>query len=318
MTSPKIWVSMMVHNQRANIENLCKNLDWCDGIVATDHYSDDGTYEILEQNKKEGIILRMPWMDLHYLSMTANLQCGVIRPGDWVFALDSQEVPHPKFASELRDNIKKWQANGIGCVFWGKPLLFRKHPEMVYTGNPHCFPSPLIGKVINIEDTSKIILGDNIAHFGDVLISNKLFDNTMIFHGSKYYFYSISNQPQMFYEKYGADVLKHHNELRLKFLLYLESVIKEKPTIYKYLNLIEKYINKSEPPDNFILSYTDFEFPLTDAIRLKILKQDRDFILKNRYNWSLRNLLETGDAIQENTSYKGTITRYEESIDNKI
>lgn len=140
---PKIWISLMVYNQVDHIKELCENLDWCDGIVAVDHYSDDGTYEVLEANKKGGKIIRMPWINLHYHSKTSTLQCGVIRPGDWVYTLDSQERVNQEFVADIKNRIKEWESKEIGCIFWGKPLIFKFHPEMTYVGNPHCFPTPI-------------------------------------------------------------------------------------------------------------------------------------------------------------------------------
>ena len=53
---------------------------------------------------------------------------------------------------------------------------------------------------------------------------------------------------------------------------------------------------------------------------MKILNHHRNVISKNRHDWSFRVFLLTGDQEQKNTSYKGTITRYEESLkqNNKI
>ena len=312
---PRIWISMMVFNQKNHVEEICQNLSWCNGIVAVDHFSDDGTYEILNENKKAGVILQMPWMNLHYLSMTACLQNGVIRPGDWVYALDSQERVHPEFVANIHERILDWESKGIGCIFWGKPLIFKKTLGMAYFGNPHCFPTPLEGQVLNVQDESTVVRKDGEIHLGKYLINKKDLDNTMIFHGSKYYFYEMSNQVDMFYGKYGQDVVQRHQSLRKGFLLYLESLLLHDTSIFNFLHFIKNEMNNLlNPQYEKLINYIDFEFPLTDAIRLKVLGQHRDEILKNRHNWSFRRYLLTKDLTQENTGYKGTVTKYEEGI----
>ena len=314
MKEPKIWISLMVYNQVDHIKEICENLDWCDGISAVDHYSTDGTFEVLQENKKDGNIIQLPWMDLHYLSMTACLQNGVIRPGDWVYALDSQERVNLDFVSGIKDRIKEWESNGIGCIFWGKPLIFKKSYGMSYVGNPHCYPYPISGKSLNVQDESTVVRKDGEIHMGKYLINKKDPDNTVIFHGSKYYFYESSNQPDMFYQQYGNECLKYHQQMRFAFLIRLEEILKQKPTIYNFLDLVRTWINGAASPDPQILDYIDFEFSIKDAIRLKILGQHRDEIVKNRHNWSFKHFLLTGDVVQDNINYEGTITSYDKQM----
>jgi hypothetical protein len=122
----------------------------------------------------------------------------------------------------------------------------------------------------------------------------------------------MSNQVDMFYGKYGQEIVQRHQSLRKGFLLFLESLSIGKPDIFNFLNFIKKEMgNLLEPKYEKLINYIDFEFPLTDAIRLKVLGQHRDEILKNRHNWSFRQYLLTKDLTQENTGYEGTITKYE-------
>lgn len=305
----------MVQNQVDHIKELCEDLDWCDGISAVDHFSTDGTYEVLEKNKKKGKIIQIPWIDLHYVSKTYCLQNGVIRPGDWVYALDSQERVCQDFVCDIKEKIKGWESQGIGCIFWGKPLIFKKSYGMAYFGNPHCFPSPISGKVLNVEDSSTVVkIKDDEIYSGRYLLNKKNPDNTIIFHGSKYYFCEMSNQLDMFYERYGKECLTYHHQMRYAFLTHLEKILGEKPTIYNFLDLVRTWINGSASPDPQILDYIDFEFPIKDAIRLKILGQHRNDIVKNRHNWSFKHFLLTRDSIQDNTSYEGTIPSYERQM----
>jgi hypothetical protein len=53
----KLYICGITHNKKQQIKDI---IDTCspyvDGFVWTDHFSTDGTYELLEANKKEGKI----------------------------------------------------------------------------------------------------------------------------------------------------------------------------------------------------------------------------------------------------------------------
>lgn len=307
LKNQKIWLGLITYNELKNITEMTESLDWCDGIVAVDHGSTDGTFELLESKKKEGKILRLPWMNLHYVSMTAVLQCGVIRPGDWVYFLDSQERVTEEYAKEIRSAITDYQAQGIGCVHWGRPLLFQKSVGMVYRENPHCHPYPLVGNVLDVRDESTVSWKGEELHLGKYLISKKNLDDTTILHGSKYYFYELSNQTLMFYGGFRKEIGIHHEMMRQQFLIYCQEKLGLKPGMDAFVEYLKENQSNLDPQ---IVDYMELEFPMKDLFRFKILGQSRHEILKNRYNWSLKHFLNTGDVAQEATGYVGQMNIY--------
>lgn len=304
----KIWLCTVTQNQLVHINEMTEDQSWYDGIVAVDHFSTDGTYELLQSRKKNGIIIQIPWLNLHYVGMTAVLQCGHIKNGDWVYFLDSQERVNPDWIKNIRQEVDKFEKDGITCISYNRPILFQKSIGMAYHGNPHCVPYPIYGKVLDLGKDNKAYMDkDGVMHFDYILSSKKDLDNTTLYHGAKYYFYEISNQVDMFYGRFGQQVLQHHVNSRLSFLYYLETVLNIQPNIESFLDYIRSNIDNLPEP---IISYIDFEFCVRDAIRLKVLKQTRDEILKKRINWSFRYYLQTKDLLQENNNYIGVLNQY--------
>lgn len=304
----KIFLCTVTQNEYANIKEMTEDLSWCDGIVAVVHQpSNDGTFELLDERKKEGEIYKAPWMDLHYIGMTLVVQSPKIRPGDWIYMLDSQERVIPEFVNNLRQKINEYEQQGIGALLWGKPFLFRKTLGMTYEGNPHCFPQSLAGKIINVQNEKEVIWGENQVQLGQYMLNKKNFNNTVILHGAKYYFYPISNQTTMFYGQFGEQILLKHEQARQMFLLGLEFELKIKPTFDLFIDYIKNNIDNLPSP---LIEYIEFEFPLKDAIRMLILGQTREEILQKRINWSFEHYLRTKDLKQENTSFVGIINKY--------
>lgn len=304
---PKIYLCTVTQNQERHIDEMTADQSWYDGIVAVDHFSTDNTFNILNARKKDGVILQMPWLNLHYMGMTAVLQSGKIRPGDWVYMLDSQERVIPSFVQNIQERLTEYESQGISTLVWGKPFLFRKTLGMVYNGNPHCFPSPLADKIINVQDESQVVWGKDFLQLGQYMLNKKNRDDTEILHGAKYYFYEISNQTLMFYGQFGENVLNAHENARRNFILSLEEELKIKPTFDIFLEYVKNNINNLNPN---LIEYIELEFPLKDAIRMKVLGQTRQQILNKRINWSFKEYLKTGDLEQSNNNYIGLINIY--------
>lgn len=286
---------------------MTENQSWYDGIVAVDHFSTDGSFELLNSRKKAGRIIQMPWMNLHYQSMTAVLQCGVINPGDWVYFLDSQERVDPTWVKDIRFHIDQFEKDGVATVMYNRPILFRKTVGMVYHGNPHCFPHPIAGKVIDLGKDGKGYTDENgVTYFDYILIGKKNLDDTEILHGAKYYFYEISNQPDMFYGIFGDDILNKHKYYQQEFRAYLINNGIE-PSLDGFIQYIKDNINNIPSQ---VIEYIDFEFCIRDAIRMKVLGQTRQEILNQRHNWSFKHYYHTKDDKQINTSYVGRINVY--------
>lgn len=57
----KIYLGLITQNDKKNIEELTSIYEDLDGIFAVDHYSTDGTYEILSERKRGGDIVQLPF-----------------------------------------------------------------------------------------------------------------------------------------------------------------------------------------------------------------------------------------------------------------
>ena len=183
-----------------NISELVKLKDYFDGFSWTINYQkedfsdDDGTYKILLDNKKDGKILRSNWVNINSLGMTMAIQSGAIKHGDWIIMLDSQELPKKAFLENIRDNISKWDKNGIYSVWWGRPYIFKFFMDMTFQPTScHCMVNPIRGDYTSIQDESKVVYDDNGVHFGDFIYNKKKFINSMLLHGVKYSLFNISN-----------------------------------------------------------------------------------------------------------------------------
>ena len=165
-------------------------------------------------------------------------------------------------------------------------------------GNAHCWVVPLRGKAINLNS--------------DILTKKIMDERSGAIHPFKYFWlYGRSNETQAMYGKYGQDIVNYHENLRLQMRWYwqcnmgreftLESVERYFSEVYLYQTNIDKVF----------LDYIENEFRFADFFRLKILKHDifKD-IVPNRYSWSFKSWLETGDEKQINSTNISLIMKY--------
>ena len=66
--------------------------------------------------------------------------------------------------------------------------------------------------------------------------------------------------------------------------------------------------------DDFFLETVELEVNLKDIFRYKVLEQPFEEIIENRFDWSIKEYLESGNLQQTYTNYKGVITEYEEEL----
>ncbi len=308
---PRLWLAGMTGNEVENITELTECYDYFDGLIFTDHLSTDGTAEILEKRRKAGRIIQRPFTRDHDISMSTWLNAGVMQNGDWYLYLDSQERINPEWLKTLRQDASQFATNGVGAVFWGRPYLVRYWDDQSFVGNPHCWPQPIRGSALDIQDESSVVRDEanNTVYFGKFLINKKNLDNSVLLHGIKYFLcYGRSNETQNIYAKFGAEVVRHHEDLRKAFRWYCQSELGI--DIYSLDSWVE-YMTRREW-DQVFLDYAENEEPVKTLYRFKVLGQNREEILRNRHNWSIKTFFKTGDFVQLGTNFVGTKNRYAE------
>lgn len=298
---PKLWLCFITQDKEKDVEEMTRCFDYFDGIVAVDGGSKDKTVEILESRKKAGKIVHRKWTGDHDMQMSEFLRAGVMKTGDYYVVLDSQERIHPEWLKTLRQDIVAYGANNVGCLLWGKPFLVRYFSDQMYLANPHCMPWPIRGEIVDVQDESQVIwdIPNSTVTLGKYIINKKNMDDTNILHGIKYMLYPRSNQVEMFYGRYGKDIVRKHEEQRVRFIWYLESKGYDLT-----LEGLEKYFRDGvfSPEED---SYIEFEFSFKDFFRFKILNQSRQEILKNRYNWSWIRYKNYKEIKQDSNNFIG-------------
>lgn len=294
---PKIWLCGQTSalGQLENIKSIIDIAPYFNGLCWTVNYqdntfTDDGVFDLLNKNKNEGEIIKMQWIGSHVIGMNAFLKSKKIKVNDWIFNIDSQELPKKEWIENIKTFINGCEERGVGAIYWNRPYIFKRTYGMEFVGEPHAWPQPMEGYYVNIADENNVVREENAIHFGNFLYNKKHFDNTMIRHSAKYWFYEISNETFNQYSTQGEAVIIEKEKLRRRFKQYMW----DKYDVYNYQEFIE-FINKKGIKDieADIINYIEGEKVLKSAIRLDIFKHNRDEILKDREVWSLKEYIKT-------------------------
>lgn len=166
----KIFIGLITGNEKQNIQEIVDNLGNIDGILAVDHYSTDGTYELLEKNKRGGDIIRCPYQNNHSQSMNIWMNSPKLNIGDWVILLDSSERIGQKLLNNIKDYVIHFERCGINTIVnHSKVFMFRRWPQQFFSGTPHW----------KINGTQQYAID---------------MSNTGLFEDEKDYYYSVRNR----------------------------------------------------------------------------------------------------------------------------
>ncbi len=318
---PKIWICGQVaaSGQLANMTDLVKTFSYFDGAIWTVNYAadgqDDGTAALIQETIKThnllGDVLKTRWVNIHSIGMTMFLQCGLIEEGDWLLVVDAQELPKEPWLKGMRSQVENFENDNITAMFWGRPYFFKFNNQMVYEGSTHCWPKPFCGgKILSVQDESKVVYENDCVHFGDFLVNRKNFDDTMLLHACKYFWvYDLTNEAHNQYGKFGNEVIKFHEQNRQAFRRYC----KHKLGIPLTLEGLEAYFRAGQYDETFV-EYVELENVFKDFFRRVVLGQPREDILKKRYNWSFKYYLEHKSIDQPFCQFVGTRNRYNEKL----
>ena len=302
----KLWCCGITSNSEENIKDLIESTkDYVDGFCWTVHTdSKDKTLQLLEDNKKEGKIIQVPYIKHHGISAMFWMCCGIIKNGDWVVINDSKEKLNNFWLSKIRNDIEEYNKEGIGAVYCsGRPFLFKYYDFQIMEATPHWYLKHPVGKVVAIPEEEK----DNY------IINKRKLDPTEHFclHDIKYMWeFGVSNQCEAFYSKYGGHVYNFHETQRRKFRILCQQELNLEYT----LKSLEEYLKSTRDYPQWFIDYFELEFSFSEFFRLKILGEDfmKDIVPK-REKWSFKNYLKTGDGFSD-PEYLGTRLKYENAI----
>lgn len=220
----KLWLCGICQNNLQDIDELTKDTyNIVDGLVWFDHYSTDGTYELLKERRGLGHIAQGTFNKDHSWSMNGYLKNGTIKHGDWVMQIDTSERVHPDFLTRLKngmlDNLEK---GSINIVFQrSKPILFKYYDIQYFAGSPHWGLQNMMPYLAKINEFD--------GYKDDKTYYWSLRDdiNKWIVNGIKYYLtYPVSNHMWLIYGKDGDKVIHAHEAKRQLFRNYCRHQLK--------------------------------------------------------------------------------------------
>ena len=315
----RLFICGITSTETDKIKDLIdKTKDYVDGYVwcVDSNFNSDETFLILNANKKKGEIVRHKWQNAHDWQANEWLHCGILKNGDYYLICDSTEIPTEKWLKSIRQNIEEMKQQNIGAIYMsGRPYLIEFQDTQYFNYTPHWGLFGIHHR--NITSYPEERKSDLIINKRDINPEKHYQE-----HDTKYYLYARSNQMQMFYGKYGQEVVNFHEEKRLEFRDYLGEQTDLNPSL-KALGLF--FVNHH--PNVCGLKWTDYEiemmeleFCLSEYYQRTVLKMNfmgtRPEIsdgMHPRKQWSFKNHLKYGDGWYDK-DYKGTILKYNEEF----
>lgn len=303
--NPRIWLCGVTGDREKDIDELTKDIyQYFDGLIWVDHFSKDNTAKILEERKGNGKIVFRKYTEDHDLQRNEFLRAGVMKSLDYFIYIDSGERLNVEWCKNLRKTVKYYQNNGVGVGMFGRPYLLQYFDDMIFSGNPHCWPSPMRGKIEELD--SLFIKKKEMGKESGLLHPFNYFWNT-----------PRSNEIFAQYRKYGDRVVKHHENLRFQFRLYWQQNMGREFTNKSVEEYFQEIYNDKSKIDPVFFEYMELEHFFADFFRLKILKHKwpDDFLDTNRrFSWSFKEWYNIGDEIQLIPKRTGTIPMYDKEF----
>jgi hypothetical protein len=305
----------MTQERRDHISFMLRNIyPVFQGVIGVvNQPSNDGTYEVLEENKGDGLIIKRPWVYNHGYLMNELLFSRKIKNNQWCLYLDSPQSCTDKFIEIIPSMLEKFDKEGIGALFWeDRAYFFKFHEYLEFYGAYHWGLNNIIGKIITIPNQEDYIINKR----------KETPEVSWCFNPIKSYIsYPLSNECVAMYSKYGDAIWKKHEMIRRSFRTYLQEKLNlNLNSLDDLINYMKKIESKEIIPDDYFVETVQNEFRLSELYQLKVLnynfmgkRPDDPIGMHPRYEWSFRNHLQFKNGwIDEN--YKGTVLRYDDGI----
>ncbi len=314
----RLFICGITSNEYEKINDLIqKTKEYVDGYVwcVDSNSNSDSTYQLLEDNKKDGKIVRHPWVCAHDWQANEWLHCGIFTHQDWILLVDSSETPTETWLKNIRYHISQLESEKIGMLYCsGRPYLFRFQDVLFFQFTPHWM-------IQGNWDYKSISFPEDKKH--EIIINKRNLNPDKHYqeHDSKYYLYARSNQIDMFYGNYGQDIVNRHEAFRRLFRNYLRNNFGEPG-----LNSLNKLfsLNPKEWVDSdFVIDMVEMEFCLSEYYQRTVLgmnfmgvRPENPIGMHPRFCWSFKDFLKFGDGWHDK-EYKSTIVKYNEKFNIK-
>jgi len=298
----KLWLCGHTENCLDHMKDMAEDtLKYFDGLIFVDNYSTDGTFEFLDKIKGKGKIIKRALKNDIDDQLNEILKSGCMKNGDWFMLVDPEHRPKEFWLKRIKGLIKGFSDEQVGALsFSGRIYLAQYYDHMYFEGTPHW---SLSGVVNNIKNYTK----EESINYIDYITPENI-DKEILLNGAKYYYtYGRSNHVHTVYRNYSEELIKHHESQRLQFRLFCEKILK---LDFDLDSLVEQM--KKDEWNTFFTQSVELETNLKDLYRHKVLNQSFDEIARNRIDWSIKIYLDTKDAEQIDTGFKGTLTKYRE------
>lgn len=281
----KFWLTFITQNRFSDIKEMTEDLSPFDGIIAVDHLSDDGTYELLENRKKDGKIIQRPFVNHHAHSMNEFLFSGAMKNGDYFLILDSSDRINPVWLKRIREDIGYLNKNDVGAVFLDRIFLVRYLDSMEFFGAVHWGLKPIWGRSINYSQIN--------GYRKENWIINKRGDNSILWNPSKYYweYGHGSSHTELLYRQFGDDIWAKHENIRMQFRINCQYLLGLEFTLDSLIKYMKENLGKYPEWFEQIL---ETEVSVKDIFRFKVLNQPLPVLCSNRFDWSYFKWKETG------------------------
>lgn len=216
-----IYIAISTQNQENNIKDLTSVYQDFDGICAVDHFSTDGTYNVLSERCKNGFVAQIPYYGHHAHDLNHIILNPKIKLGDWVLLRDSCERINTNFASNIRPFINMLENNGVNTVYQhSKLLLFRRFPHQFFTSTPHWGFNGGQNKIIAIEKQTWFKEDTEYCYS----VRNQRAPYSWVDHYMRYYLILDSNHNLLGAENFGEpkSIFEQKEYIRINFLYYLD------------------------------------------------------------------------------------------------
>lgn len=197
----KIYIGITTQNDKENIEQLTSVFDCFDGLAAVDHFSNDGTYELLKSRMKDGFVEQIPYWGQHSHSLNHLLYHPKIEIGSWILLRDSKERVAESFAKNIKAFIGLLETSNINSIYqYSKLLLFKRFAQQYFQSTPHWGFHGARANYIQIENMGWYKNDEEYCYS----VRNKNRDQFhFVFHYLKYYLFLDSNHGLLGLENKG-------------------------------------------------------------------------------------------------------------------
>lgn len=221
--TPKIYLGIITQNNEDDVAEICKTTHYLDGIFGVVHQPNtDRTFEILDQNKGGGEIIKLPYLQRNDWSMNGFLFNPKFMRGSWCLMADSLERFAENFLVQIKTLALDLEKNNIHYVYhYSKLMMFKKKDFHYFICHPHWTLANRENNAIRLED---YIPNDRDCRYS---VRNEKRPKQAIFRHMMVYFLNSGYSNHMLLGRESKpQEYQVHEEVRQKFIDFCLNVLK--------------------------------------------------------------------------------------------